>query len=411
MIPTSPGPKRSPGKRHHGKNVAPPRKLRLWRGLRPRIRRAAVHIQRGGLLRALRAGGAEARLRRRASGRRRARRPRQPGRQRRDPTIPPPALGEHVNDCWPELVGPAERSLVHWLRRLVFRGAWLDQRVNEGELGVASTKRSAGSPTCSPTRGRQRRADRARARALLGPRRLPPLARSAASSGARAGLRRSRAAPSSPTSSSARSVPLAARSRGGPPAPASAGSSAITVVSPPNGRVAVASIVSEPPSRRLRAAASALRAACGCRPSRRVDQHERVPAARGGARGGLDRALDRLALSVGRGGEAERRPPAPPGPRPTRRSPRAARRASTSVTSRPSRPASAPSRRRRISVLPARAGADDHHARAAAEAASATRSPRSVGVARRRAPGARSDRRPDAPRSGRPRTPRRRGRR
>ena len=50
---------------------------------------------------------------------------------------PASALGEHVNDCWPELVGPAERSLVHWLRRLVFRGAWLDQRVNEGELAVA----------------------------------------------------------------------------------------------------------------------------------------------------------------------------------------------------------------------------------------------------------------------------------
>jgi hypothetical protein len=46
------------------------------------------------------------------------------------------ALGEHVNDCWPELVGPADRSLVHWLRRLVFRGAWLDQRVKEGELDV-----------------------------------------------------------------------------------------------------------------------------------------------------------------------------------------------------------------------------------------------------------------------------------
>ena len=45
-------------------------------------------------------------------------------------------LGEHVNDCWPELVGPAERSLVHWLRRLVFRSAWLDQRVKEGELDV-----------------------------------------------------------------------------------------------------------------------------------------------------------------------------------------------------------------------------------------------------------------------------------
>ncbi len=26
---------------------------------------------------------------------------------------------------------------MHWLRRLVFRGAWLDQRVKEGELGVA----------------------------------------------------------------------------------------------------------------------------------------------------------------------------------------------------------------------------------------------------------------------------------
>jgi hypothetical protein len=51
-------------------------------------------------------------------------------------TEPASALGEHVRDCWPELVGPAERSLVHWLRRLVFRGAWLDQRVNEAELSV-----------------------------------------------------------------------------------------------------------------------------------------------------------------------------------------------------------------------------------------------------------------------------------
>jgi hypothetical protein len=45
-------------------------------------------------------------------------------------------LGEHVNERWFELVGPADRSLVHWLRRLVFRGAWLDQRVKEGELDV-----------------------------------------------------------------------------------------------------------------------------------------------------------------------------------------------------------------------------------------------------------------------------------
>jgi len=50
-----------------------------------------------------------------------------------DPASP---LGEHINDCWPELVGPSEHSLVHWLRRLIFRGAWLDQRVREGELDV-----------------------------------------------------------------------------------------------------------------------------------------------------------------------------------------------------------------------------------------------------------------------------------
>jgi hypothetical protein len=49
---------------------------------------------------------------------------------------PVSALGEHVNDCWPVLVGPPDRSLVHWLRRLVFRSAWLDQRVKEGELEV-----------------------------------------------------------------------------------------------------------------------------------------------------------------------------------------------------------------------------------------------------------------------------------
>ncbi len=45
-------------------------------------------------------------------------------------------LGEHIKDSWGELSGPSDRSLVHWLRRLVFRGAWLDQRVKEGELEI-----------------------------------------------------------------------------------------------------------------------------------------------------------------------------------------------------------------------------------------------------------------------------------
>ncbi len=65
---------------------------------------------------------------------------------------PASALGEHVNECWPELVGPAERSLVHWLRRLVFRGAWLDQRVKEGELSVAFDEHTGGFMYVQPGR-------------------------------------------------------------------------------------------------------------------------------------------------------------------------------------------------------------------------------------------------------------------
>jgi hypothetical protein len=49
-------------------------------------------------------------------------------------TDPASSLGEHINASWTALHGPSDRSLVHWLRRLVFRGAWLDQRVKEGEL-------------------------------------------------------------------------------------------------------------------------------------------------------------------------------------------------------------------------------------------------------------------------------------
>lgn len=62
-------------------------------------------------------------------------------------------LGDHVNEFWPELVGPADRSLVHWLRRLVFRGAWLDQRVKEGELDVRWDSDLGGFRYIQPTRG------------------------------------------------------------------------------------------------------------------------------------------------------------------------------------------------------------------------------------------------------------------
>ncbi|HEX4719962.1 MAG TPA: hypothetical protein VH300_15660 [Thermoleophilaceae bacterium] len=55
---------------------------------------------------------------------------------------PSSPLGEHVNHTWGDLDGPSERSLVHWLRRLVFRGAWLDQRVKEGELEIIYDEQS-----------------------------------------------------------------------------------------------------------------------------------------------------------------------------------------------------------------------------------------------------------------------------
>ena len=67
-------------------------------------------------------------------------------------TDPASALGEHVNDCWPELVGPSERSLVHWLRRLIFRSAWLDQRVKEGELDVCFDEDSSAFVYIQPDR-------------------------------------------------------------------------------------------------------------------------------------------------------------------------------------------------------------------------------------------------------------------
>ena len=68
-------------------------------------------------------------------------------------TDPASALGEHVNDCWPELVGPSDRSLVHWMRRLIFRSAWLDQRVKESELDVVFDEDTSAFVYIQPHRG------------------------------------------------------------------------------------------------------------------------------------------------------------------------------------------------------------------------------------------------------------------
>ena len=80
-------------------------------------------------------------------------------------------LGEHVVECWSDLHGPSDRSLVHWLRRLVFRGAWLDQRVMEGELEIVFDEDDAHLRLRAAGPGL--RADRALPRAVLEARRLP----------------------------------------------------------------------------------------------------------------------------------------------------------------------------------------------------------------------------------------------
>ena len=49
---------------------------------------------------------------------------------------PRSALGEHLQDCARQLDELHPETLTYWLRKLVFRGAWLDQRVKEGELDI-----------------------------------------------------------------------------------------------------------------------------------------------------------------------------------------------------------------------------------------------------------------------------------
>jgi hypothetical protein len=70
-------------------------------------------------------------------------------------TEPHSELGEHVNGCWADLNGPSERSLVHWIRRLVFRGAWLDQRVLEGELELVFDEQTSSFGYAQPDRGNE----------------------------------------------------------------------------------------------------------------------------------------------------------------------------------------------------------------------------------------------------------------
>jgi hypothetical protein len=50
---------------------------------------------------------------------------------------PRSGLGLYVTRHWERVALVGGESLVYWLRKLVFRGAWLDHRVKEGLLEVA----------------------------------------------------------------------------------------------------------------------------------------------------------------------------------------------------------------------------------------------------------------------------------
>lgn len=63
-------------------------------------------------------------------------------------------LGSYLVRHW-ERVGLLEgESLVYWLRKLVFRGAWLDHRVKEGLLEVAWDEESGDFGYAEPRGGR-----------------------------------------------------------------------------------------------------------------------------------------------------------------------------------------------------------------------------------------------------------------
>jgi hypothetical protein len=50
---------------------------------------------------------------------------------------PRSAFGRYLVRHWERIALVGDESLVYWLRKLVFRGAWLDHRVKEGLLEVA----------------------------------------------------------------------------------------------------------------------------------------------------------------------------------------------------------------------------------------------------------------------------------
>jgi hypothetical protein len=67
---------------------------------------------------------------------------------------PRSSLGRYLKRHWEQLSLVRGESLVYWLRKLVFRGAWLDHRVKEGLLEVAWDEDSGDFGYAEPRGGR-----------------------------------------------------------------------------------------------------------------------------------------------------------------------------------------------------------------------------------------------------------------
>jgi hypothetical protein len=56
--------------------------------------------------------------------------------------VPRSALGHYLVRHWERISLVGDESLVYWLRKLVFRSAWLDHRVKQGLLDIEWDERS-----------------------------------------------------------------------------------------------------------------------------------------------------------------------------------------------------------------------------------------------------------------------------
>jgi hypothetical protein len=64
------------------------------------------------------------------------------------------ALGRYLVRHWDEISLVEGEALVYWLKKLVFRGAWLDHRVKEGKLEVGWDDETAEFAYHDPNGGR-----------------------------------------------------------------------------------------------------------------------------------------------------------------------------------------------------------------------------------------------------------------